>query len=698
MITLKTDKGVFDLFESNTIVQSLSVFNFENITGRNGEFTNVFDMPLTANNSYLLEYADYINTINTTPYQKINCKILLDGLDFKAGFLVIEELSNIIKARFISGNSNFYNLIKDSNLNDLDWSAYDHTWNYTNAVARASATTDYVYPLMTYNGQTLTGVGSSTVDVRKILPATYVRAILDNIFATFGYTSDLNFDTSDLDVMLLPYAKKNPTVSAAVLLLNSVDVKRLNDFNPPTVTKRIMETWIDPAIMGLYNAITINIEYTNISTVGSSGYYDFINRKYVAHYSGNFTITSFLELNSYAMGISVFFNSSNVVYYAFTANVYIRIYKKSGNTITLLKDELIANISAGYNNTSSPVSSIGSFTTTPTGANTATCNVHLNSGDEVYTALYVVPIIELTHLGLAPVKTYLSISPSIKLTPTLKIDLSPELVFGGLITYSSMLPKIKCSDFFRDICIRFGLIPTINDDTKVITLNKFDEIYKNITSAIDWSDKIDDTTKPVIAFKYNSYAQNNLFEHKEDKTIISTDAESNYDLIIANANLETEKTIYASPFGVTENVTFNTTTTAWIDLYDTAKGKFTNDVQPRICFSENAASGFKFTDGTTTSAVLTVRRIWFIDQAVPEQSAGFGSMIPKNSAVLIDALQNLKLFKVNVKLNLLDILNLDFLIPVYIAKYDSYFFISNISQYDYTEDKITNVELIKLNP
>ena len=165
MVTLRTENGDFDLFEDNTIVQSISIFNFENIAGRNGDFSNLFDLPLTANNSEIIQYANYINTINTAPYQKINVQFLYYDFPLKSGFFIVEEISDTIKGRFISGNSNFYNLIKEVELTDLDWSAYDHVWNYTNALASRANTTGYVYPLITYNGQNL---AASTLDVRKL--------------------------------------------------------------------------------------------------------------------------------------------------------------------------------------------------------------------------------------------------------------------------------------------------------------------------------------------------------------------------------------------------------------------------------------------------------------------------------------------------------------------------------------------------
>jgi hypothetical protein len=99
----------------------------------------------------------------------------------------------------------------------------------------------------------------------------------------------------------------------------------------------------------------------------------------------------------------------------------------------------------------------------------------------------------------------------------LSIDLQQELVFGGTITYSSILPKIKCSDFIRDICIRFGLILNVDEFNKKIKISKIDGVL-NIADFDDWSDKLDDEEPATIEFKYDNYAQISNFKHKEDKS------------------------------------------------------------------------------------------------------------------------------------------------------------------------------------
>jgi hypothetical protein len=59
-------------------------------------------------------------------------------------------------------------------------------------------------------------------------------------------------------------------------------------------------------------------------------------------------------------------------------------------------------------------------------------------------------------------------------------------------------------------------------------------------------------------------------------------------------------------------------------------------------------------------------------------------------------LDRTKIVSSNIRLNAVDINALDFLIPVYIAEYNCYFYISKISNYEYGSIQSTTVELVKL--
>lgn len=334
-LILRTANGDFDLFGNEDIVQTLGIFTFEDITARSGEYTPIFDLPLTNNNRKLIEYSDFIPSINTAPYKKIAVTLIVGGLDFKTGFIVIDSISDVIKTRFFSGNSNFYDLLKSIYLTDLDWSDLDHTWNYTNAVSSSANTNGYTYPVMNYGGQNL---ATDTVDIRKILPCTFVKTAINKIFQYLGYTYFNDFDVTDFAKAVLPYSKKNPTVSSEIQLLNQVDLglsintsasvySTLSPYKTvlynntfiPQIFSTISDVFtVTPGSSQGYNLneVTMNVDYDTINTAGSSTNYDFLTRRFTAGYSGTYDYNQVLNLADYDyMNFSFNYNIAN-----FTAN------------------------------------------------------------------------------------------------------------------------------------------------------------------------------------------------------------------------------------------------------------------------------------------------------------------------------------------------------------------------------------------
>lgn len=712
MIKLTTDKGDFDLFGDENIVQTFSIFNLENITGRSGEYSNVFNLPLTNNNIAIIGNAQLVYSTNSLAYNKVTCDIFIDGLFFKKGFISIESIQDTIKARFYSGNSLFYDLAKLKSLPDLDFSDYNHLWNYANAVASSANTAGYFYPVIDYGGQTLTG---DIVDVRKILPSTYIKSIINKMINQLGYDYELNFDTTDYNMAVIPYSNKTPDVSTDFINLYSAFVGLINSYSP----------FLKPHFQQLYQSQSIYqannsqiqpfenfgnftdtiLDFNKINTPFSANGYDFTKNYFEAEIEGTYTVTGKLVLNSYDFADFIF--SENLQSITMQFSTYIKVFKFSNNPILTGNTRLdltqplevfsikIAegSISQGYGAT---ITSMPQTVIT----DTISFSTHLNVGEVLVMYIsYDWNAQPITFGGNGTYTANATFNPVVFNTSTFKAELKPEVTFGTLIDYANLLPKIKCSDFLKDICIRFGLILNVNEDLKKVYFNKLDAIINNIPNAIDWSNKLDESNNPESTFKYDNYGQNNSIKHKEDLSIINLPTGTDYSFSISNANLELSKVIYESPFSASDEIIFDTTKTLQIALYDTFKSKFSKQVAYRIAFTEIVTGLFKFTDGTTTSSYIDTHRLWFIDQSNTNQAMGFGTnLIQKNSNFLISTLQNLRIVKADFNLNILDIINLDYFTPVYINQFQAYFFISSINQFNYTNPNLTEVELIKLNP
>lgn len=686
-LTIHTDSGVFDTFGEEQIVQTFSSFNFEDITSRSGDYTNSFNLPLTNNNLKLIGYANFIPALNTVPYSKIECTLIIDGAPFKAGLLEIVSIQDTITVRFYSGNSLFFDKIKQIYLSDLDWEDLNHTWNYATVLASLSLLNQYyIYPAMDYGGQTLGGVN---VDIRKIMPATQIAEILRRVIEQNGYTYTLNFPTAgDLESAYLPFTNQIKAFSTEVILYNQLEASFTAPYTT-TFTKQYgyvrSEDYVYQNYYENWNNDGFQAPFIpNVFGTGTSANWNTTTREYTATVKGVYTFDATCDLVNYDYSTFTEDDVNDLCTVNLQIVFRIVVYPAGGGTASILGIDYCIVGSTNFNGT-----------------------VELNVGDRVRYEVLVqgsVYIGVMGTLGTADPtpnpssNTVITIPVEMDTTSYFHLDLSPALSFGSTIVYKSILPKIKCSEFVKDLCIRYGMILNINENTKVITINQIDTVYDNIPNALDWSDKLDESTLPNIRFKFDSYAQNNTVKHAEDKTIVSTPTGTNFNFAIGNNNLIAKKDIYISPFAPTENITFNTKTTSTIPIYNTTNSAFEKDVKPRICYTENVVGLFRITDGTTTSALIDIKRIYFIDETLPDLSMGFGiNLMALNSQTLIDILQNLKIIKCNVNIKKQDIMNLDYFIPIYLEQYQSFFMISSINQFSYTQPQTTNIELIKLN-
>ena len=66
ILSIKINGVELDLYPDEKVVQTFSLFNINDITTRQSEYSNSFKVPKTNNNITIIDYSDYIN--NTTNF------------------------------------------------------------------------------------------------------------------------------------------------------------------------------------------------------------------------------------------------------------------------------------------------------------------------------------------------------------------------------------------------------------------------------------------------------------------------------------------------------------------------------------------------------------------------------------------------------------------------------------------------------
>jgi len=717
ILEIKIQNEIIDLYDEEKIVQSFSLINIEDITKRESEYSNQFEIPKTNRNLQILGYTDFLNVDTLLPYQRLNCEILIDGFIFKKGFVSIEIINDNISLQFFTGNAGFYEILKNKNINQINLVNNPNLktlWNLSNVISLRNASEGIFFPMIDYNGMP---TNSTTVDVRLLLPSFFRKTLMQAICEDAGYTLINNIETSieAYNNDILPTSKNDLKNDQDTIDLNTYKGADNNDIR---IRMLASETAYYPATWGVAFSLTYRNNPGNNGATFNRFNFNTLIEGNPNRYSSNLNVNN----NYYIAGVSGVHNVSldlNINYthqitwkngpnYSvndvpeFAVNNKIAWLIKVNNDYTEVHET-----NDFYSNNSVISGQNGIITITFSDIINLTQEFTLEVGDQVSLEAYVISYFSGSNANpnganFLGSRVYSDFKARTSIGDTFEVKLGEGLAFGGIVSTNNCLTDIKQSDFFKDTCIRYCLVPIIDEDNKKVTLFEFSEIKRNIQNAVDWSGKLDQTNDYSIEFKIDTYGQRNNIKHKEDNFVLTVPNGSNGVILINNQNLELEKDLYESPFAPSETLKrLNNRKVVYIDLHDGVSlidtASFKNGVEARTCYQYKDNFTVTYTDGDSSTIVSSnIPMTWFID-ASKSYSAGFGTNQLDYSVDLIAILQQLKIVKADIRLNILDIINLNYFYPIYISELNSYFFLSKINQFDYTSNESTRVELIKIN-
>lgn len=235
---------------SNQITYAID--DLQNIDSKSTSFTKTIVLPGTANNNKLLgnifdfNNANFDNPLDPNVLNNFNAarnasaRIEIDGLQIMKGVLRLLEIIHIdgaieYECALFGELGGFINALGNKRLEDLDFSAYDHTYSYANIVASWDTTgsTGYCYPLIDYGNVSTGAFGTLKKDFQytTFKPALFVRQYLDKIFTSSGYTYECDlFDTTDFRNLIIPCNQKQLTKETTnVLSLTKAISKSMNE-------------------------------------------------------------------------------------------------------------------------------------------------------------------------------------------------------------------------------------------------------------------------------------------------------------------------------------------------------------------------------------------------------------------------------------------------------------------------------------
>ena len=239
-----------DLLQDISTEFTYAIDDVSEFGSRNTSFSKTISIPGTANNNLVFGYIFELNnanfTDNTLPNvgynfnvtKQANCKIFIDKVQIFKGTLrileiVIDKETIEYQCSVFGELGGFINQLGNNRLEDLDFSAYNHTYS----VANISSSWDnpggsgYYYPLIDYgNVSTGTyGVAKKDFQYTAFRPALYVKEYIQKIFANTDYTFNCSFfDSALFKRLIIPHNQTNITALNNTSLDANADIQTIN--------------------------------------------------------------------------------------------------------------------------------------------------------------------------------------------------------------------------------------------------------------------------------------------------------------------------------------------------------------------------------------------------------------------------------------------------------------------------------------
>jgi hypothetical protein len=442
-----------DLLQDISTEFTYAIDDVSEFGSRNTSFSKTISIPGTGLNNAIFGYIFELNNANFTDNdlpnvgynynvtKQANCKIFVDKVQIFKGTLrileiVIDKETIEYQCCVVGELGGFINQLGNKRLEELDFSAYNHTYSVTNISNswNNAGGSGYYYPLIDYGGVSIGngggghGVAKKDFQYTTFRPALYVKEYIQKIFAGTDYTFNCPFfNTALFNRLIIPN--------------NQTRITTLNNTSLNAAAK----------------LITIN---TNLSDIV----------EYTLVTAGSFTLDGLGQLFTYTSGVTITTNINvllrgNVTFFNPSLPNYSVILKKNGTEIG--RQDFDASVST-FMNCDFTVNNI-------TFANTDTMQVII-SGNGI--------ILDIT-MGEIGVTTS---------TPT-----QVQVNLGETIKINETIPKgIFQSDFFLSIVKMFNLYVYENKfNDKELVISPYVDFYPEVSAnAEDWTNKID-RAKPL---------------------------------------------------------------------------------------------------------------------------------------------------------------------------------------------------------
>lgn len=180
-------------------------------------YSNVFDVPLTPNNTVAMGGLGLVGNNSQVPYEKMRTVVKYDGFDIiPDGLLVVEDTGQSYRMAIQDGMMDFFKTIENKSIGtDLDLTDLKHDKNMQNFSNSIEYDLPYRYVVANFGGRTALPNGNINIDY--LIPVVKLSYFWNKIFETFGYTySGSIFSNPDFTDAHITYPKAPDNVVSLV--------------------------------------------------------------------------------------------------------------------------------------------------------------------------------------------------------------------------------------------------------------------------------------------------------------------------------------------------------------------------------------------------------------------------------------------------------------------------------------------------
>ncbi len=230
-MVIYTNEGILDIYEGINYPFNYAIGDVRDITKRNIDFSKTIKLPATKNNNKFFEYFFNVNVqsgsfdVNQKEFIRVeeNGNIVFEGF-LQLLSVTLQDGFNYYEGVVFSSFRNILDIVQDLDLDDLDFSEYNHPYEFETFEASVLTTRKnykyfdnggtlqstelgygYTYPDISYNGK----FPNKALRV-NMFPAFFVNEYIEKIFLLAGYKIESKFfETEYFKSLILPFTNGN---------------------------------------------------------------------------------------------------------------------------------------------------------------------------------------------------------------------------------------------------------------------------------------------------------------------------------------------------------------------------------------------------------------------------------------------------------------------------------------------------------